>query len=498
MINLRKRMFVLALFVALAGCDRGAAWSSGDRVLVSKCAYDTGLMQPERYNVVVFKYPRAPIEKNTPKNYIKRLWGLPGELLAIFFGQVYRWVPPAGGAPLFNDSDVDARQLWKRQFMHENDEKSRKLFDEGEFTILRKAPDVMLALRRIVHDHDHQAADLIGKVPPRWNPDAKSGWKAEQAHSFVHKGDTNEVDWLRYQHLLRPKGVLIPNMDVKPQLITDTMGYNSYELFLRERLPDDLVEGERGRGRPIVVDRTPNQHWVGDLMLECRVDVVEPKGEFTLELSQGIHRFQARWDLTSGACTLYKLTGVGEKEAKREEIASAQTRVKAAGSYTLRLANFDARLTVWVDGDLPFQDGVEYPPPEVRSPKEKDLPEQDVLARRGPTENDLQPASLSSKGAHVKISHLRLWRDTYYTTSVSGTDYSGHVSADDWGKPSQWGPLRHQHYLTIYVQPGHYLVMGDNSPNSSDSRDWGTVPERLLLGRALVVYYPFQRAGAIR
>ena len=53
-------------------------------------------------------------------------------------------------------------------------------------------------------------------------------------------------------------------------------------------------------------------------------------------------------------------------------------------------------------------------------------------------------------------------------------------------------------YKTLYVQPGHYLCLGDNSQASSDSRDWGLVPERLMLGRALLVYYPFQRAGAIR
>jgi signal peptidase I len=41
------------------------------------------------------------------------------------------------------------------------------------------------------------------------------------------------------------------------------------------------------------------------------------------------------------------------------------------------------------------------------------------------------------------------------------------------------------------VQPGHYLCLGDNSPESSDSRQWGAVPERLMLGRALAVYYPF-------
>jgi len=36
-----------------------------------------------------------------------------------------------------------------------------------------------------------------------------------------------------------------------------------------------------------------------------------------------------------------------------------------------------------------------------------------------------------------------------------------------------------------------YYAMGDNSPESSDSRFWGTVPEKNLLGPGAVVYWPF-------
>ena len=44
---------------------------------------------------------------------------------------------------------------------------------------------------------------------------------------------------------------------------------------------------------------------------------------------------------------------------------------------------------------------------------------------------------------------------------------------------------------TYFVQPGHYLCLGDNSAQSSDGREWGTVPERLMLGRAVFVFAPF-------
>lgn len=36
-----------------------------------------------------------------------------------------------------------------------------------------------------------------------------------------------------------------------------------------------------------------------------------------------------------------------------------------------------------------------------------------------------------------------------------------------------------------------YLALGDNSPNSWDSRGWGSVPEKSLVGPALFVYWPF-------
>jgi signal peptidase I len=44
---------------------------------------------------------------------------------------------------------------------------------------------------------------------------------------------------------------------------------------------------------------------------------------------------------------------------------------------------------------------------------------------------------------------------------------------------------------TFQVPQHAYFAMGDNSYNSSDSRYWGPVPERNLVGRGLFVYWPF-------
>lgn len=47
------------------------------------------------------------------------------------------------------------------------------------------------------------------------------------------------------------------------------------------------------------------------------------------------------------------------------------------------------------------------------------------------------------------------------------------------------------------VPPHSYFVMGDNRPDSFDSRFWGIVPDRHVIGRAIWRFYPFGRLGPI-
>jgi len=48
-------------------------------------------------------------------------------------------------------------------------------------------------------------------------------------------------------------------------------------------------------------------------------------------------------------------------------------------------------------------------------------------------------------------------------------------------------PLTQEHQVTA----GHYYALGDNSANSFDSRGWGEVPEKDVVGRPLVILHPF-------
>jgi signal peptidase I len=466
-------------------------------VLVLKPLYH--VQEPQRGDVVVFKFPDKPQEKYTAQNYIKRAMGFGGETLAIYRGDLfvtrsleYPTNAEENGTLLY-PRPADPLDLWKPRYMYSNVSHSNplasNLFEasraagfpgQGGFEIIRKGEQQLLADLRVVWDNDRQPAELAGKVSPRWYPvplsqpekgaPAAAPWTGDnsmQPKVFGH--ESPELHWIRYRHLAMPwrgnppvaDDPQLPNdlatlAGQAPTVIDNFLGYNA-------GLSQDPTNPHLGIPRD---NSGADKHWVGDLCLECKADLAFG-AELVLELSKGVNRFQATF--SDGKVTLSRLGPGGEKFGN----PSRNCKVSPGSVHTLRFANIDCRLWVWVDGRrIDFgTDGDYHPPtPENESAFKDAEGKPDIHADGWTRTNDVEaPASIGAKGK-VTVRSIKLLRDIYYTRR-------GNLP-----EPTQAG--------LYYVQPGHYLCLGDNSAHSSDSRDWGTVPERLMLGKAVFVFWP--------
>ena len=51
---------------------------------------------------------------------------------------------------------------------------------------------------------------------------------------------------------------------------------------------------------------------------------------------------------------------------------------------------------------------------------------------------------------------------------------------------------------TVTVPQGYFFVLGDNRSYSSDSREWGFVPKKNIIGISKFIYWPVNDAGFIK
>ncbi len=430
----------------------------GDRILVGKFCYQ--FSQPERWDVAVFKYPGG-----AKTNFIKRLVGLPGETIQIYHG------------------DMSVKR------------------DQGAFSIARKPPHKLLAMLQPVFDNDLTPKITALGWPARWKRWPRSdgssagAWETADACSFQIDGNAPSEAWIRYEHLVpsredwrewksRRDNEAVPRIVPKRQLISDFAAYNT---------------SRAGNNDPDL--DSAGLHWVGDLAVQCTLEVLSDSGQAVLELVEGGWRMQCRIDLASGKATLAVEHEDSRRQAQtidgKEYRPTAQTAVRGPGSYRIIFSNCDDQLRLWVQGSL-----VQFGSGDAATcyaPLDNSRPHDGSFA------SDLSPVGIGSQGTALRVSELKVLRDIYYIAerrqqnSANGllTDFEQiqfpYVVLSD---PSRWDAFDKMHEVEFPLGEDQFLALGDNSPKSKDGRLWEQddfeyyVKRELLIGKALFIYWP--------
>ena len=85
---------------------------------------------------------------------------------------------------------------------------------------------------------------------------------------------------------------------------------------------------------------------------------------------------------------------------------------------------------------------------------------------------------IAAEGDQVRIIDGRVYRnDVLMDDSFVPAEYRSH---------EDWGPK--------VIDEGYYFVMGDHRNNSSDSRHWGYVPKKYIIGRVQLRWWPVPAA----
>ena len=82
--------------------------------------------------------------------------------------------------------------------------------------------------------------------------------------------------------------------------------------------------------------------------------------------------------------------------------------------------------------------------------------------------------------------------DTIRIDDTGTVFVNGEAISEDYISDASPRPLEEQ-----VVPPESYFVLGDNRPNSSDSRNWGFVPEENIIGKAMLSYWPLSELGGV-
>ncbi len=472
----------------------GARLRAGDRILVLKYLY--GLMDPSRYDVIVFNNPNDPQDR-----YIKRLIGLPGEQVALVDGDVFTRPIPAGWRQPSKEDDTALAAAW-----------GAGQAGNGGWTIARKPDHVQRAVWQTIFDAEFTPLGPSGAeaggggAPPDWfrRPWTPSspGWSFDgPTYTWQAPADAASTTLVFNQEQTRFNDARLgePMHEGRsryrePWVIDDRYAY-------------DEIYGNQGGGQL----RFP----VSDLRLRAGLEnagQAAGTAKATAVIEARGHVFAADFSSEHGGTVTLRVrrpVGAAGVLGDWETLAAAAAPglLQPGGEQEVHNVEFwhaDQRLEVWFDGHKLIEDDktLDWSPAQrVLFATGKSL--EDRLADGDGGANGVLSQEeiyirpkvywqlAAGTGGEIKMLRLGLDRDLFYQPRLNTTMADMLRAADP--------------RTTLTLEPDQFFACGDNSPASYDGRAWtaadpwvtsmidekpGIVPRDLLIGKAFFVYFP--------
>lgn len=440
----------------------GVRPSAGDRIFVLK--YLEKIFEPRRFDVVVFKNPLRP-----EQNFIKRLLGLPGEDVAIVDGDVFTRPATTGGP---SDQSWTGSE-WKIQRKPDVVQRTAwQLFFDSAYTPIPSTTNT-------VNRNTFQIPWLT----------SGSGW--DMSGKTFYRCTSSEATTLSWDH------ARLPIIDIYP--------YNQTPMFVKNEQYAALF-GQRAnleeyfrRGSMYVL-----VYPVSDIKVSANIKPVGAGLRCATVIAARGHQFRARIEGTTATIEMRKGT-----DGAWNTLTSATTSLPAGVATPVEFWHADQALSLFVDGKRIAYATYDWTPDErLQHVIGTDSVKAGVWKMDALNILNQAPGMTRSQawfefsGSAFELYRVALARDIHYQAAI----YSP-INAETGQEHTRRGkPALATHPLsTLTLGPGEYFCCGDNSPASSDGRLWdipspwvarefndppGIVDQRLMIGKAVVVYLP--------
>ena len=448
---------------------------NGDRIFVNRNVFNFRV--PSRWHVTVFRYPAKP-----QVNYIKRCVGLENETVMLHNGQVFV-----------------------------------KKDGSDNFEIQRKPLRALLSMLRPVDDNDY-VVPAIHKLgwKTRWYSDDPNWDRSDDYKLFIGTSDDNETSWLKFRYITAttadwyqliqgelPKGITGMDKTGTPQLITDTVAYNTQLTQYLGGPRRDVYHVEVPQdGEVQMCRRAPDGiglNWVGDLAMRCTLGC-EDRRIVSLRLVKGGINFQCDLNYIDRKA-IFSIPEVPEFKS-----FSVSVPIRSDRAHDIMFCNVDEEMRLIIDGkEIDTQDRGRY---DHLCYDGGPLPRD-----RRPTELDLEPAAIGIQNGRVYVENLKIMRNLYYIscdeTTRDGLNCDLVQSPFRYGfgfdeenvrhilsTPVLWSNFGKTRQTTFKLDKDQFLMCGDNSAQSKDSRLWTEdkiphyVDRQYLIGEAVFVFWP--------